>query len=251
MSDHAAGCSRLLLEAVEDFQKATGAQDLWQRLNARLEAFGLTGLIYGSEAMPDPGRSLGLMLNSIQGTGAWLDDKLSMQLFYCDEYVEAARRGETAPILWSDMTRLASASDRALQSVALDYDHGIITGVSIPMQFADGLGASSIGCHADGMSFAEFDRIWAGHSSLIASIVNAFDVRLRADFKADLFPLSAREKECLIRLSKGHRVQRIADAMGLTDRQVEKLTISTRRKLHATTLPQAIATALIFELIAP
>lgn len=49
---------------------------------------------------------------------------------------------------------------------------------------------------------------------------------------------------------EGQRVQRIADAMSLTDRQVEKLTISARRKLHATTLPQAVATALIFELIA-
>ncbi|MDQ2106702.1 LuxR C-terminal-related transcriptional regulator, partial [Azospirillum isscasi] len=85
---------------------------------------------------------------------------------------------------------------------------------------------------------------------LIAGVVNAFDVRLRGGFKAEIFPLDARERECLMRLAQGHRLQRIADAMGLTDRQVEKLTISARRKLHATTLPQALATALIFELIA-
>ncbi len=248
MSDHAAGRSRPLLEAVEDFQQAADPQDLWKRLNARLTAFGITGLIYGTEAMPDPDRFLGLMLNSIQE--AWLDDKLALDLFYCDEYVEAARCGETAPILWSDTSRLASASDRALLSLALDYDHGVVTGVSIPMQFAGGLGASSMGCHAENMSFAEFDRIWAGNSSAIASIVNAFDVRLRAGFKEEIFPLDARERECLMRLAQGHRLQRIADAMGLTDRQVEKLTISARRKLHATTLPQALATALIFELIA-
>ena len=100
------------------------------------------------------------------------------------------------------------------------------------------------------MSFAEFDRIWAGNAGVIAGIVNAFDVRLRAGFKAEIFPLDARERECLVRLTQGHRLQRIADAMGLTDRQVEKLTISARRKLHATTLPQALATALVFELIA-
>ncbi|CAO3378087.1 helix-turn-helix transcriptional regulator [Azospirillum argentinense] len=248
MNDQAAGCGRLLLEAVEDFQRAGDVQDLWKRLNDRLTVFGITGLIYGTEAMPDPHRFLGLMLNSVQGD--WLNDKFSLDLFYCDEYVEAARCGETAPILWSDTSRLATASDRALQSLAVDYDHGIITGVSIPMRFAGGLGASSIGCHADNMSFAEFDRIWAVESGVIAGIVNAFDVRLRADFKAEIFPLDAREKECLKRMAAGQRVQRIADAMSLTDRQVEKVTISARRKLHATTLPQAIATALIFELIA-
>lgn len=248
MSDRAAGYGQILIEAVEDFRQATGAQDLWERLNARLAIFGITGLIYGTEAMPDPCRPLGLMLNSIRGT--WLDDKLTMELFYCDEYVEAARGGETAPILWSDTSRLATISDRGLQSLALDYDHGIVTGVSIPMHFAGGLGASSIGCHADSMSFAEFDRIWAENSGVIAGVVNAFDVRLRGSFKSEIFPLDAREKECLMRIAAGHRVQRIADAMSLTDRQVEKLTISARRKLHATTLPQAIATALIFELIA-
>ncbi|MDQ2106718.1 autoinducer binding domain-containing protein [Azospirillum isscasi] len=139
MSDRAAD-GRLLMEAVEDFRQATGAQDLWERLKAQLTVFGVTGLIYGTEAMPDPDRSLGLILNSIQGAGAWLDDKLTMDLFYCDEYVEAARC-ETAPILWSDTSRLPTISDGALRSLALDYDHGVITGVTIPMRFASGLGA--------------------------------------------------------------------------------------------------------------
>ncbi len=248
MSNDTAGRSRILLEAVEDFQQATGVQDLWGRLNARVAAFGITGLIYGTEAMPDPDRTRGLMLNSIEGT--WLGDKLAQGLFYCDMYVEAARR-ETTPIPWSDMSRLASASAETQRSLALDFDHGVIAGATIPTRFADGLGASIIGCHARGMSFAEFDRIWAGSSGLIISVVNAFDVRLRAGFKAQLFPLDEREKECLTRLAQGQRLQRIADAMTLTDRQVEKVTISARRKLNATTLPQAIATALVFELIDP
>lgn len=55
--------------------------------------------------------------------------------------------------------------------------------------------------------------------------------------------LSKREIECLTLLASGLRYQRIAFQLGTSVRTVEKQISSARVKLHAVTIPQAIAIA--------
>lgn len=59
------------------------------------------------------------------------------------------------------------------------------------------------------------------------------------------FPnLSPREKQCLVFLAKGLRVDAVAEAMGVTAKTVEKQIASARAKLGAATREQAIAIAI-------
>jgi len=239
---------RLVQDAAEDFTKAAGSNDLWRRLHNHLGNFGIAEAVYGTESLPDPTREVALLFNSINP--AWLEAKLSNGLFECDEYVRSARIDIT-PMLWSDMALIEAMSPEAKLSFSLDVDYGILSGVSIPMRFANGLGASSIGCHAKGVALPEFDRIWQMHGDSVTAIVNAFDAALRRDHVGELFPLDADERECLLWLAAGLGQKQVADRLNLSDKQVEKRLGKARRKLKAVTTTQAVATALIFGLIDP
>lgn len=240
--------TRLVQDAAEDFRQAMDKDDLWRRLHIQLGHFGIAEAVYGTESLPDPTREIAPLFNSINP--AWLEDKLSNGLFECDEYVRSARVDIT-PMLWSDMALIEAMSPEAKLSFSLDVDYGILSGVSIPMRFAGGLGASSIGLHAKGLAMPEFDRIWAERQTSIIAVVNAFDTAFRRDHVGEMFPLSAQERECLLWLAAGLPQKQVADHLNLTDKQVEKRLTQARRKLKAATTTQAVANALIFGLIAP
>lgn len=248
MNGETSPLSRSVVEAAADFAGAGDGDDLWRRLHRQLGRFGIAEAIYGAEAVPDPEREVIPIFNSINPS--WLEDKLANGLFECDEYVRAARV-DTTPMLWSDMALIEAMSPAARQSFSLDVDYGVLTGVSIPMRFAGGLGASSIGLHARGLGLSEFDRIWAEHDATIIAIVNAFDTILRGRHAGELFPLSPEERECLLWLAGGLQQKQIADRLRLTDRQVQKRLEQARTKLKAVTAAQAVATALVFNLITP
>lgn len=242
--------ARLIQDAAEDFRQAAGKDDLWRRLGRRLEPFGITGTLYGTEALPDPGKEVAFILNSFDP--AWLDAKFASDLFYCDEFVRAARC-ETAPALWGDVSRLESEHFTAVAraSLDLDFDYGVITGVTIPMRFANGFGRSSIGCHAAHMSWPEFDGIWREHGGSVTAIVTAFDIALRRDHVGEVFPLDAQERECLLWLAAGLKQKQITHRLDLSPRQMERRLEAIQAKLKAATPAQAVATALIFGLIDP
>lgn len=63
--------------------------------------------------------------------------------------------------------------------------------------------------------------------------------------------LTARERECLLWLAKGDRVDRIAGRLGLSDATVEFHLANARRRLDARTSTEATATAILMGLIAP
>ncbi|MFV3074580.1 autoinducer binding domain-containing protein [Niveispirillum fermenti] len=237
-----------LLPAIEAFRAAGSSDGLWQALHAHLGRLGITGILYGTEALPGPGREANFILNSIGHE--WLGDKFAHELFYCDEYVRVARIDPT-PVLWDAIDNLHDIDDAARRSLALDYDYGIITGVTVPMRFCDGLGGSSIGCHAAGLSLAGFAHLWRQQGTAITTIVNAFDATLRTGFAAQMFGLSVQEKSCLEYLASGLLIKQVADRMRCTERQMRAIATRARGKLKSLTQEQAVATALVYGLIDP
>ncbi|MFV3074579.1 autoinducer binding domain-containing protein [Niveispirillum fermenti] len=248
MRKRASPSTHAALDAAQDFADVRDRDGLWTSLNAHLAGFGITGSLYGTDAFPERDKEACLIINSIQG--GWLAEKIDQDLFYCDQYVSVARF-QPSPVLWSDTTLLSDLSPAARASVELDFDHGILAGVTIPMRFAGGLGGSSIGCHAAGTSFAEFDAMWHAHGRTISAIVHAFDTALRERFAADIFPLDEAERSCLEYLATGSRIKQIAHGMRRTERQIRSLLAGAIHKLRAASPEQAIATALIFGLITP
>jgi DNA-binding CsgD family transcriptional regulator len=237
-----------LLDAVEDLRAQTSKDDLWNRMNHWLTTYGITGSLYGTEAFPTPGSEYTKVLNTIPGT--WLDDKLRKGLFYCDEYVTMGRT-EAGPILWSDTSRVGSLSPEAQRSLEMDHDYGIVTGVTVPMRFMNGMGGSSIGCHAQGMSWPEFDRIWLAWGGDIGVIIHAFDSRLRGACVGELFPLTVPERDLLSYLAKGWSRKQVKYDMRLTDTAFEVLIRAALAKMNAINSTQAVATALIYGLVTP
>ncbi|MFV3074577.1 helix-turn-helix transcriptional regulator [Niveispirillum fermenti] len=237
-----------LLDAVADFRAATDKADLWSRLDRHLAPFGIGGSIYGAQAIACHDTTLNHIANSIRTD--WLDNKFAQDLFYCDDFVRHARVAHQ-PTLWADASRLPHLTPEALRSLEMDYDYGVVTGVTIPMRFADGLGVSALGCHAPDLSFAAFEAVWHRCRTRISRVARAFDLCLRCRLKEEMFTLSLREKECLLHVAAGHRAARIAARMGLTEKQVRAVAGHACRKLNATTLCQAVTVALVFDLILP
>lgn len=245
--------SRMLQNAAEDFRQATGKDDLWLRLHRQLSGFAISGIQYGTEAMGQV-RYDHTLVAFDSFNPDYLQTKLREGLLEHDEFVRAGMI-ETAPILWDDASivaaRMVGLSPEAKLSLDIDWAFGITTGVTLPMRFADGLGVSAMGCHAAGIPWAEFDRLWREHGGTITGIASAFDTALRRDHVGELFPLSAQERECLLWLAAGLQQKQIADRLCLTDKQVGKRFATARTKLNAVTTTQAMATALIFGLIDP
>ncbi len=63
--------------------------------------------------------------------------------------------------------------------------------------------------------------------------------------------LSPRERECLLRLARGDRVDRIAERMALSNASVELYLAKARRKLGARTSAEAVAKAVLGRIIRP
>jgi DNA-binding CsgD family transcriptional regulator len=237
-----------ILRAVEEFRTAESIDALWASLGRHLSAFGITGILYGTEAMPGLPRDSNFILNSLDA--GWLAEKFANDLFHCDEYVRVARVDPT-PVLWAAPETLPDITPEARRSLGLDYDYGIITGATVPMRFCDGLGGSSIGCHAANMSFAEFAGIWGQGGTDFAMIVNAFDATLRQRFGMEMFGLTVEERSCLSYLAIGLRAKQISARMRRTDRQVYHILKRARARLKSHTVEQAVATALVYGLITP
>ena len=241
--------NQLILDAVDDFRQAASLDDLWARLHRPLAGFGITGLLYACEAMPDI-RKLDFSLILSSYDRAYMDAALASGLFYSNEFTQMAV-AETVPALWGDTSRHERMTPEKERALDLDFDYGVTTGVTVPMHFHNGLGTSGVGCHAAHMSWKEFERLWSENARTITAIINAFDVRVRQDHADEIFPLTARERECLLWLAAGLRQQQIAFRLGTHPKTVEKQIDSARRKVKATTTAQALATALIFGLISP
>ncbi|GAB3447737.1 helix-turn-helix transcriptional regulator [Insolitispirillum peregrinum] len=239
---------RLILDATENFQLAADKDDLWARFNRTLEFFAITGSLYGAAAMPRSISSDMLILDSLPAD--YTQTKMDLDLFHTDLFVQAGLLGPS-PVLWNDIPGSGNMSESEKRSLELDWDFQVTTGVTIPVRFAGGLGASAFGCHAAGMSWKEFDHLWLEVGDAITTIANAFDAALRRDHVGEIFSLNAEERECLVWLAAGLRPKRIADRLRLSGKQVEKRLDKAREKLNATTLPQAVANALIFGLIDP
>lgn len=244
--------ARAVLDAAEDFRQAHGKDELWARLHRHLAGFAISGLQYGTEATGQGRYEQAQIFDSL--CPGYLETKLREGLLEHDEFLrESLHAGK--PVLWSDSTplaaRLADFSADARRSLDIDWSFGVTTGVTLSMHFAGGLGISAMGCHAADLSWAEFDRLWREHGDTVAAIANAFDITLRHHHGPELFPLTVSERECLLWLAAGMPRKQIADHLRLTDRQVEKRFATARGKLKATTTTQAMATALVFGLIAP
>lgn len=239
---------RMTVEAMEAFRRASSPQDLWACLNASLTPFGIAGSLYGTETVLRSGPGHDQLVNSIRPD--WFAAKMASGMFDSDPYVEAARTLE-GPLLWSDTSAAEDLLPEQWDALAIDYDYNVLTGVTLPIPFAGGLGRSAMGCHADGLTWAEFERVWADGHEAVTRIVHAFDRLYRADHLPQALALSIEERDVLHRLAAGQRPKAIAPAMRLSDGRCRAVIQAACRKLGAANATQAVAIAVVHGIVVP
>lgn len=238
----------VILDAVEDLRNGDGIEPLWSRLHQALAYFGIGEVMYGNKVFACAPGPFNVFMSTFDE--AYLRDKTANGLLDADHYVQAVQV-ETAPILWSETMRLRDVPALTQRSLTLDWDYGVLVGVSLPLRFNHGLGVGGFGLHAPTVTWVEFERIWTEFSASMRLLCHAFDARMREANGPELFALTPRERDCLLYLAAGQRPQQIAYRFGTHVKTVEKQIETTRHKLKAATNAQAVAVALMFGLITP
>ncbi len=99
--------------------------------------------------------------------------------------------------------------------------------------------------------FLRFAEAQGRMLQLAAFCLDARIVELDREEAERAIRLSARERECLLWLSRGLRNERIAERIGISPPTVELHLANARRKLAADTREQALARAIMLGIITP
>lgn len=241
-----------IVSQCESFKNACN-KDIWSLFHKELDQFGLQKSLYGFGSALNVSSIKDFRENAFYKTSfdpEYLAAKEEFDEFGDDYFWQVVALAPT-PTLWSNVGIFEEATKEQIQALAIDWDHNVITGVTLPIKFSNGLGIGGIGLHAPDMTWAEFDEIWAENAGHIQNIATAFDTCMRKEHVDEHFALSGRERECLLWLASGLRPQQIAYRLNTHPKTVEKQIASARRKLKSDTVAQAVAKALIFGLISP
>lgn len=244
---------KILLNALNDFKSADSIDEIWKKLHTNLDVFGISNIYYGFDACKNTENNI--IFNSEQFSLVsyrenYLRDRLRPEFLEHDPYYDYALSC-TEPLLWSDMNFISSLTPAQHRCVEVDYDHNVIVGVTLPFRFRNGLGRAGCSLNASDLTWVEFDRVWRRHGRTINAIAAAFDIAIRERHNDEIFNLSNKEIECLLWLSNGLQPQQIADKYSKHVKTIEKQIESIRRKLRTTTTTQAVAKAIVCNLVQP
>jgi LuxR family transcriptional regulator, activator of conjugal transfer of Ti plasmids len=159
-------------------------------------------------------------------------------------------RESTVPFFWDNriLGRTSSPEQKSFFREATDF--GIECGLSIPVY--DSRGQALVTFRSDLKSRAIKRDIEAHRHVLhFASIYFHIHARRKLDDAAGTRPpsLSQREVTCLQWLIRGKTAWEIGEVLGISRRTVVFHLENAKHKLHAVSLPQAVATALYHKLI--
>lgn len=168
-----------------------------------------------------------------------------------DEIVAHVRAGRFDPKFYR-LSRPEHFTHRSMAEEAMDA--GLKAGLLVPLPgpWGDLLPAAGI---VIGSSLGEDEaaRITEAHAPTLVALAYLLHTAMSGELlrrRADVAPLSGRERDCLQMTADGLRTSQIADRLALADVTVSLHLKNARRKLRARNLPEAVAKALLFQQIA-
>lgn len=237
----------------ETLRAESNPDRFWNVANGALANFGVTSILYSAIAFRgeiDPKhltKSSFLKSNHCQeyfdtfGDETVLDDDLTS--IHCVESNDI--------LLWHGQSQWASATPEQLKRAQIERDMGLFVGVSIPAsRFGSGQ-IGGLGISMGNVSLQDFDKLWQAKAPSILSICGLLDAGMRRQHLRDVVGLSGREKDCLTWLAVGLRPEQIAGRLGIRRSTIDKYIANCRTKLKAATPEQAVAKAVLFNLIQP
>ena len=229
--------------------KASGAY--WPHCHQALEQYGVTSICHLSLPFKQEANLRGVSQAALFKTShpkEWQSAVGQQSLDY-DLSVELITTG-TQVVFWHEIRHGQSFSKIQHQLNEAELDLGMNVGVSVmARQFEASGGITGVGlCFAD-MKPEEFRRIWAEHADRITDTTRLLDAGLIDNGLSEVIGLAPRECEVLCYLAAGYRVADIAKALHKSPKTIEKYVDSAKLKLKASTRDNAIAKALVLNLL--
>ncbi|MEM1273275.1 MAG: autoinducer binding domain-containing protein [Pseudomonadota bacterium] len=242
-----------ILERLARFGASKTNTELWDECALALADYGFTYAKYGLvTASPKAPRLADIVLFG-QFSDEWESYNRTID-WPSEDYVVQHLISRSVPLQFGELyskLRGSELTDAQKRNHSVSLDLGMFHGIAIPCRTRNPFALGGTSLVADS---AFNDATFAKHIENIFPhleiLVEAFHSLLhRPSLLPENRQLSARERECLIWLASGRRLDAVADKMGTQIKTVEKQLANARRKLAARTTNQAIARAIALELL--
>jgi len=233
--------ARAAFDLIEDFDRATTADQVMGQLASALSAFGYNAFLITGVPQPPLRVEPYFLLN---GWPPGFSLEYHQQNYYQDDPVATWCRRSIDPYEWSEARYNPETWPRADKVMQLAHDFGMKKGFCVPIIRGNGFTA----CVTMAGDRPDFEPRAKRAMHLISLYAHAkaarllqIDVGVRTDRKL----LSRREREALSWIGAGKTSWETAAIMGVTERTVNKFVFDASRKLNAATRTHAVVNAII------
>jgi len=238
----------------QDIENINSLESFWERVNQELKRFGVTSIMYGAIAT-ETELEFGARTESM----IWKTNHGS-EFFqrFCtpgrDDSIDNCLTFEhtlhhTTPFIWHDLSMWEDATPKQMAHALAARELGLFVGFTLPTTYfgKDRLGAIcvSVGGHTP----ESFREMWDLQREELLQVLEILDTGMRETYLAEVIQLSPREKATIKYFAAGLRAKEIAARLGVGVKAIEKYIESARKKLKAKNRDQAIAKALVFNVI--
>jgi DNA-binding CsgD family transcriptional regulator len=155
----------------------------------------------------------------------------------------------TTPFIWHDLSMWENASPKQMAHALAARDLGLFVGFTLPTTYFGKERYGSIGVSVGEHTPETFYEMWKADQERLFQVLETLDTGMREKYLAEMIQLSKREKETIQYFAAGLRAKQVAEKLGVGVKAIEKYIESARKKLKAKNRDQAIAKALVFNVI--
>jgi LuxR family transcriptional regulator, quorum-sensing system regulator SdiA len=239
-------------ERIETLFKPDDGEDaLWEKLEGfAREAYGVTSMMYAFTHSKYTVSRTGIMPSlylrhnhppdylATFTNGLTLDDGVAAGLLL---------EGQT-PLLWADFPSM-DLNPRQRRRLAEDQACGMGVGVSFGFRFGANSGVAALCWASRGADAAAFKAMVHARRAEMEKLAAAFDALMRPAMVRSRIHITPREKDVLSYSAGGMSAKQIAEHLALSPKTVTNTLERARHSLGAVSTMEAVAKALVYELI--
>jgi DNA-binding CsgD family transcriptional regulator len=238
----------------EDIEAIDSLEPFWNRINQELQRFGVTSIMYGAIATKTElefgARTQSMIWKTNHGSEFFerfctpgRDDSIDNCLTY--EHTLTS----TEPFIWHDFDMWEGATPKQAAHALAARELGLFVGFTVSTQYfgKDRFGAISVS--VGDRTLEGFYEMWESDREELLEILAILDTGMRETYLAEVIGLAPREKQTVEYFAAGLRAKEVAARLGVGVKTIEKNIESARKKLKAKNRDQAIAKALVFNVI--